>query len=95
MINDLKFKNRSRLQVYLSICLTERKNFAIALSLLTIKHSPALFLPVITANVINAIIKGGDGAMHTIVINTVVIMVLFLQNIFTHTYFIKYLSKAN
>ena len=52
-------------------------------------------LPIIIGQVINAVIKGGSGALHSIVFSSVVVLFLFLQNIITHTYFIKYLSKAN
>jgi ATP-binding cassette subfamily B protein len=73
----------------------ERKNLIISLILLTIKHSPALFLPIIIGNVINAIALHGDEASRSILINSIFILVLLLQNIYTHTLFVKYLSKAN
>jgi ATP-binding cassette subfamily B protein len=73
----------------------ERKNLITSLILLTIKHSPALFLPIIIGNVINAISLQGDDAMKSIAFNSIFILILILQNIFTHTLFVKYLSKAN
>ncbi len=79
----------------LSIYKTERGNLTISLILLIIKHSPALLLPVIIGNVINAIIAGGPETLHKITWNSVFIGILIFQNILTHTLFIKYLSKAN
>jgi ATP-binding cassette subfamily B protein len=73
----------------------ERKNLIISLLLLTIKHSPALFLPIIIGNVINAISLKGEDAFQSILVNSIFILILLIQNIFTHTYFVKYLSKAN
>lgn len=79
----------------LQIFKPEKKNIIIALIVLTIKHSPALFLPVIIGNVINAVASHKPDALNNIILNSIFIMVLFVQNIFTHTIFVKYLSKAN
>ncbi len=94
-IHDLNFRNKKPFVTLLSIYKTEKKNFSVSLILLVIKHSPALLLPVIIGNVINAIIAGGPEAIDKIIINSVVISTLIFQNILTHTLFIKYLSKAN
>jgi ATP-binding cassette subfamily B protein len=52
-------------------------------------------LPVIIGNVINAIISHGANTFQNILFNSIFISILLLQNIFTHTLFIKYLSRAN
>lgn len=54
-----------------------------------------MILPIILGNVINAIISHGPGSLHKIIVNSVLITVLYFQNIITHTLYIKYLSKAN
>ncbi len=92
---ELKYRKQTPFKTLLQIFKPERKNITISLIVLTIKHSPALFLPVIIGNVINAIINKGPNTLHSILLNSIFIMVLLLQNIFTHTMFIKYLSKAN
>jgi ATP-binding cassette subfamily B protein len=94
-INEFEFRNKTPLGTLKSIYSTEKKNLIISSSLLLIKHSPALLLPVITGNVINLIIEGGPGTINKIILNAVIISILIFQNIITHTLFIKYLSKAN
>lgn len=92
---ELNYRNSRPFRTFLRIFKPERRNITISLVVLTIKHSPALFLPVITCNVINAVISHGPNTFHSILLNSVFILVLYFQNIFTHTIFIKYLSKAN
>jgi ATP-binding cassette, subfamily B, bacterial len=92
---DLNFRKSRPFRTLLQIFKPERKNVIAALLVLSIKHSPALFLPVIIGNVINAIIAHGPNTFHNILLNSIFIMVLLVQNIFTHTLFVKYLSKAN
>ncbi len=94
-ILELNFRKSKPLLALWQIFYSERRNVLISLLLLTIKHSPALFLPIIVGNVINAIVYLGPNTLNNILFNTAFIFVLLLQNIFTHTYFIKYLSKAN
>ena len=92
---DLNFRRSRPFRTLLRIFKPEQKNVIAALVVLTIKHSPALFLPVIIGNVINAVIAHGPNTFHNILLNSIFIMVLLVQNIFTHTLFVKYLSKAN
>jgi ATP-binding cassette subfamily B protein len=92
---ELNYRDSKPFLTLLRIFKPERTNIILALVVLTIKHSPALFLPVIVGNVINAIILHGPETFHAILFNSIFIAVLLLQNIFTHTLFIKYLSKAN
>lgn len=94
-ILDFKFRNTKPIVTLFSIYKTEKKNLITSCLLLLIKHSPALLLPVIIGNVVNAIIAGGPETIHKIVWNSVIISILIFQNILTHTLFIKYLSKAN
>jgi ATP-binding cassette subfamily B protein len=92
---ESNFRKTTPFRALLQIFKPERKNIIIALVVLAIKHSPALFLPVIIGNVINAVIDHGPGTFHSILWNSVFILILLVQNIFTHTMFIRYLSKAN
>lgn len=95
MLNDLDFRPKSRLGTYLAICSTERQNFALSLLMLVIKHSPALALPIIIGKVINTLLAHQPGALHHILVLSGIILVLFLQNIVTHTWFIRFMSHAN
>jgi ATP-binding cassette, subfamily B, bacterial len=72
----------------------EKKNMLLAVFLLVIKHSPALFLPLIIGNVINAIVHSDGNTWHSIILNAIFIFFLFIQNLFTHTWFVKSLSNA-
>jgi ATP-binding cassette subfamily B protein len=92
---ELNFRKSKPFRTLLQIFKPEQKNVIAALVVLTIKHSPALFLPVIIGNVINAVITHGPNTLHSILWNSIFIMILLVQNIFTHTLFVKYLSKAN
>lgn len=74
------------------IAMYQGKYIQLVLSVLffIIKHSPVWVMPVVTANVINAITEGGDGAPRTILINVALMFVIVLQNVptnYIHTYF--------
>ncbi len=88
------FRKAQPFRTLLSMFRPERKNVVIALLVLTIKHSPALFLPVIIGNVVNAVVEHETESVRNIVLNSIFIFALLIQNIFTHTLYIKYLSKA-
>lgn len=49
-----------------------------------IKHSPALILPIITSNVINAATSRSKNAVSAIIFNVVIIIILILQNVPTN-----------
>lgn len=58
--------------------------------LFAIKHSPVWVLPIATANIINAATGHEEQAVQTIIVNTVIMAVLIVQNVLTnyfHTYF--------
>ncbi len=62
----------------------------LAVVMFAIKHTPVWVLPIATANIINAATGHDDNAVRTIIINTVIMAVLIVQNVLTnyfHTYF--------
>lgn len=74
------------------IAMYQGKYIQLALSVLffIIKHSPVWIMPVVTANVINAITEGGEDAPRIIFFNVAVMFVTVLQNVptnYIHTYF--------
>jgi ATP-binding cassette, subfamily B, bacterial len=91
---ELNYRSMSPVKTLINLFRNERKNVILSILLLTIKHSPALFLPVIIGNVINAILHADANTWHKIYLNSAFISFLFFQNIFTHTWFVKSLSKA-
>ena len=70
------------------------KNLLFAAFLFVIKASPLWVIPIVTANVINIATDKPDNALQLLLINGVVITVLLVQNIFTHTIYISVLSKV-
>ena len=59
-----------------------------------IKHSPALYLPIATAEIIDVATVGGDGAVRTIITDVVLCLALFALNVPMHTLYTKLYSKA-
>jgi ATP-binding cassette, subfamily B, bacterial len=92
---EFRYRGENPANTLWQIFSTEKKNVVLSLLVLTVKHSPALVLPIIMGNVINAILSPGEDVARLIWINTSIITVLLLQNIFTHTLFVKFLSRAN
>ena len=55
-----------------------------------VKHSPVWVMPIVTANVINAIMEGGENAPRKILFNIALMIVFVVQNVptnYVHTYF--------
>ncbi len=62
----------------------------LAVLLFAVKHTPVWVLPIATANIINAATGHDDNAWQSIIINTVIMAALIVQNVLTnyyHTYF--------
>jgi ATP-binding cassette subfamily B protein len=91
---ELNYRSMSPARTLINLFRKERKNITLAFIFLTIKHSPALFLPIIIGNVINAIIHKDVNTWNTVIFNSAFIVCLIFQNIFTHTLFVKKLSKS-
>ena len=66
----------------------------LAVLLFAIKHTPVWVLPVTTANIINAATEHNEHTMRIIVINTIVMAVLILQNVLTNYYHTYFYAKA-
>lgn len=49
-----------------------------------VKHSPVWILPIVTANIINAATVKGKDAVHVILVNVIIILILVLQNVPTN-----------
>lgn len=55
-----------------------------------VKHSPVWVMPIVTANVIDAIMEGGENAPQKILVNVALMLVFVVQNVptnYVHTYF--------
>lgn len=71
------------------------KNLLFAAFLFIVKASPLWVMPIVTANVIDIASQKPDNAVQMLIINGVIISVLLIQNIFTHTIYIALLSKVH
>ena len=73
----------------------ERKNILLSTFFLLIKHSPVWILPIATANIINALTTPEGDPVPIFIINLILMSVLVLQNIATHTLYIRYFSISS
>ena len=69
--------------------------FTLSLLMYILKNSPIWIMPIITANIINAVTGGlaQEEAVHTILINSIVLAVILLQNIPTHVIYSRITDK--
>lgn len=70
----------------------ERKNFTFAILFFAIKHSPAWILPLLTANMIDDLIK--KNSVTSLIINSIFFIFVVLQNFPTNLLYVKFLSRG-
>ncbi len=61
--------------------------------LFVVKHCPLWIIPVVTAEIINAVAEGGDKVVQKLCFYGVLLLVLLLQNIPTHVLYSKYTDR--
>ena len=66
----------------------------LAVLMFAIKHTPVWVLPIATANIINAATGHDDNALRTIIINTVIMAALIVQNVLTNYYHTFFYAKV-
>lgn len=59
-----------------------------------VKHSPVWVLPIVSANIINIVSDPAGHSLHEIWPNLIVILLMIVQNLWTHTLHIRCLSEA-
>lgn len=69
-----------------------RRDLAIAAALFSVKHSPVWALPLVTANLIDAV--AGHRAPRELLLNVAVILAMVLQNLPVNIAFYRFLSRA-
>ncbi|MBR1741192.1 MAG: ABC transporter ATP-binding protein [Lachnospiraceae bacterium] len=90
LLESFKRNEHNNLKILLGLYKGQYFKLFMAVFLFAVKHTPVWILPIATANIINAATGHGGNAFRTIVINSVIMAVLILQNILTnyfHTYF--------
>ncbi|SDW57537.1 ABC transporter ATP-binding protein [Paenibacillus sp. CF384] len=69
-------------------------NLLLSLLFYIVKSSPIFVLPIVTANIINIVSQPSEHSERELWINFAVIVVVILQNIPTHTWYVSYMSRA-
>ena len=87
-----KYKDKPIL-VLLGLYKGQYYRFLISSFFYLIKHSPALFTPLLIANVINGVLEGGDTAMRAISINVGIWMGLLMLHLPANYFHSKYRSE--
>lgn len=90
LLESFRRNEHNSLKILLGLYKGQYFRLFMAVLLFAIKHTPVWVLPIATANIINAATGHEENAFRIIVINTVVMAVLILQNVITnyfHTYF--------
>jgi len=98
--HEFYFNKKHPIKTFYHFFDREQKNLFLAALFFIIKHSPVWAMPVVTANIINALSDAvtnpalRDGATHRIIINLIIITILAVQNIPNQSLFIYFLAKA-
>jgi len=58
-----------------------------------IKACPLWIMPIVTANIINAVTAGGENAIRDMLINALILLVVLAQNVPSHMLYSKYTDK--
>jgi len=59
-------------------------NLFVSIIFFILKSSPVWVLPIVTSNIINAATNKNENAVHTIMINIIIVLVLIFQNVITN-----------
>ncbi len=90
LLDSFKRHENNSLKILLGLYKGQYLRLFAAVALFAVKHTPVWVLPIATANIINAATGHEPDALRTIILNTVVMAALILQNVLTnyyHTYF--------
>ncbi len=92
---DIFMKNKGQaLKTLVAIYKGNYYKFFLSVVFFVIKHSPAWVLPIVTANIINAVVKHDEKCMEIIMINALVMVFLVVLNVPMNYLHVKYKSLA-
>ena len=89
LLKSFEQNRHHRFKILLGLYKGQYFRLFISVMLFAVKHTPVWVLPIATANIINAATGFDENAMQTIIINTVIMAVLIVQNVLSnyfHTY---------
>ncbi len=84
------FRGESPIKTLLFLLGNQRKNIILAIIFFSIKHSPAWFIPLITANLIDIVVQ--KKGILDLAINGLALVFVVLQNYPTNLLYVKYLA---
>ena len=90
----VKGKKASPLRIMLGLLKNNRKDFLISTLIYFIKNIAVWVIPIVTANIINAVTYPSENTMRTIWINVIVVLIMVFQNFGTHRLYSKFNSYA-
>ncbi len=91
---EFSYHNATPLKNFLRIFDGQQRKLALAVLLFAIKNSPVWILPIIIARMINIISDTAKYSIHDLWVVGAVFFVIILQNIPTHTLYVKVFSSA-
>lgn len=86
------FRGESPIKTLLFLMQDQRRNILLAILFFSIKHSPSWFIPLITANLIDAVVQ--KQGFLTLALNSAALIIVVLQNFPTNLLYVHYLAKA-
>lgn len=89
-----KYRNVNPIRTLWYLFEGHRGNIVVAVILATIKHLPFLFLPLITARIIDTISSPEDNPLWHLWVYAGIMLFFLLENIPNHCFFVLYLSRG-
>ncbi len=93
-VMEHRYRGETPLRTLLYLFSDLKKQLSLAAFFFIIKQSPVWFMPLLTANIINIVTRGGADALGNLWFNAMILAVLLVQNIPTHYIYVRSLSLA-
>lgn len=84
LLKNFKQNENNTLRTLIGLYKGHYLNLLISIIFFILKSSPVWILPIVTSNIINAATNKDENAIHTILINIVIILVTVFQNVITN-----------
>ena len=84
LLKVFKQNENSALKTFVGLYKGHYLNLFFSIIFFLLKSSPVWVLPIVTGNIINAATTKDNDAIHTIVVNIIIILIMVFQNILTN-----------
>jgi ATP-binding cassette subfamily B protein len=91
---DHRYRGETPLRTLFYLYSSQKSRLVVAIVFFIIKQSPVWVMPLITANIIDIVTRGGPNTLGSLWFNAMILAVLLVQNIPTHYLYIRSLSLA-